>query len=68
MQTRRWSLIEAVTNMVLGFLISVGLQHLVFKALGYDLPIQTNVVIVTIFTVVSLIRSYCLRRIFNRLH
>jgi hypothetical protein len=34
---------------------------------GYDVKLGENLIIVTIFTVVSIIRSYTLRRVFNRL-
>ena len=37
-----------------------------FPALGIPVSIDQNLIILAVMTVVSLVRSYCLRRLFNR--
>lgn len=64
-QTRLGSLAETVINMLVGFWLSVGAQAVIFPMFGYDLPLHNNMAIVAIFTAISMIRSYVLRRIFN---
>jgi len=64
-QSRLGSLAETTINMLVGFWLSVAVQMVVFPMFGYDLPLHSNMAIVAIFTIVSMIRSYVLRRIFN---
>lgn len=65
-QLRRHSLAESLTNVAVGYGISVTTQHIVFPLFGFNIPLTTNMVIGVIFTFVSIARSYLLRRIFNR--
>lgn len=68
-QTRLASLIEAVVNTAIGFVISLFVSVLVLPHYGVAPRLATNVEITLIFTVTSVIRSYVLRRYFNaRLH
>jgi len=67
MQSRRMSLLESLANIAIGYLIAVATQMLVFPIFGIKIPARDNFLIGLIFTAVSLIRSYCLRRIFTRL-
>lgn len=65
-QSRLASLVEVVTNMVVGFAVSVYAQAVIFPMYGFStLTITQNVQIVAIFTVISMIRSYLVRRFFN---
>lgn len=66
-QSRRGSAIEAVANVVIGYWIAVGAQAAIFPLFGVHLPLLDNMLIGALFTVVSLVRSYLLRRLFNRL-
>ncbi len=66
MKQSRWmSLVEAVTNVLVGYGVAVATQWLVFPLFGLHATLQDNLVIGLIFTVVSLIRSYLLRRAFE---
>ena len=60
------SLVETVTNIAIGLVISLISQIIIFKAYGINLPINDNVAIVLWFTLISVIRSYAIRRLFNR--
>jgi hypothetical protein len=68
MQSRLGSFIESLANVVLGYGIAVGAQILIFPLFGVVIPLSSNLAIGIIFTLVSLVRSYLLRRLFNLLH
>lgn len=69
MQTRIESLIESLANIFIGYGIAFISQIVIFPMFGIDVPISTNLWIGAWFTIVSLIRSYIMRRWFNaRLH
>ena len=66
MQSRRRSAAEAATNIAVCYAVSLVAQVLIFPLFGIHASIGENVLIGAAFTVVSLIRSYTLRRMFNR--
>jgi hypothetical protein len=61
------SLLEAVTNIAVGYGVAVLTQVLVFPLFGLRVSLGENLGIGAVFTVVSLVRSFALRRIFNGL-
>lgn len=66
MKQSRWmSLLEAVTNVLVGYGVAVATQWLVFPLFGLHATLQENLLIGLIFTAVSLVRSYVLRRVFE---
>jgi len=65
-QSKRGSLIEAVTNTVVGYALAVATQFAVFPIYGLQVGVVENLGLGLAFTVVSLIRSYFLRRLFDR--
>lgn len=67
MQTRRGSLIESIANVVIGYWIAVAAQLVIFPLFGVRASMAQNLGIGLAFTAVSLVRSYALRRLFNRL-
>ena len=68
MQSRLQSLFEAVVNVLLGYAVALGAQLLVFPLYNIHIPMSSNIAIGIIFTLVSLVRSYLLRRLFNWWH
>ena len=64
-QTRRMSLIEALTNVAVGYGIAVVTQMAVFPLFGLHATLTQNMMMGAIFTVVSIARSYALRRAFE---
>lgn len=64
-QSRSASVLEALTGTVVGFLLAIWVQRLLFPALGHDLALAENALVAAVFTVLSLTRSYALRRLFN---
>lgn len=68
MKQSRWmSLVEAVTNVLVGYGVAVATQWAVFPLFGLYATLQENLVIGLIFTAVSLVRNYLLRRAFEGL-
>jgi hypothetical protein len=67
MQSRVQSMIEAVANVFVGYVVAIISQILVFPMFGIHVPLSSNLAIGAWFTVISLIRSYVLRRWFNGL-
>lgn len=67
MQSRGMSLVEAVTNIAVGYVIAAVLTWLVLPLFGAPVGVADALGISLVFTVVSLIRSYLLRRLFVRL-
>lgn len=65
-QSRRHSLVEAVANIAVGFVVSLGITAVVMPAFGNQVTLSENFAITAIFTVASLVRAYALRRLFNR--
>lgn len=65
-QSRKLSLIESLTNVAVGFGISLASQIVIFSGYGVKLPLLDNIAITVWFTLISIARSYLLRRAFNR--
>jgi len=65
MQTKRRSFIEAVTNVLIGYLVAVISNLIVLPLFGYQVSLFDGFAIGVVFTVISLIRSYVIRRVFN---
>ena len=66
MQSKKHSLFESVTNVVCGYCVALLSQIIIFPFFGIDATIQDNLLIGLWFTVISICRSYILRRIFTR--
>lgn len=65
-QSKKASLAEALLNIAIGYAVAIASQLVIFKIVGIpDLPTATHLEIGLYFTVVSLVRSYALRRLFN---
>ena len=65
MQSSKGSAVEAVVNVIVGYGLAVTSQVIVFPLFGIHASVTTNLKIGLILTVISLIRSYTLRRIFT---
>ena len=66
-QSRLMSLIEAITNVIVGYGVAVATQTLIFPIFGLRTTIGENLAMGGIFTIVSLFRSFLLRRLFEAL-
>lgn len=68
MQSRAMSLVEAFANVAVGYGVAVATQTIVFPWFGLHATLDQNLALGMIFTIVSLVRSYVLRRLFNLAH
>ena len=66
-QSRAMSLVEAVTNVIVGYGVAVVTQILLFPVFGLQTTLAQNLKMGAVFTVVSIIRSFALRRLFERI-
>lgn len=65
-QTRLGSLIESGANISIGYGVALASQILIFPLYQIHIPLTTNLWIGVWFTAVSLVRSYTIRRLFNK--
>lgn len=68
MQTRLQSLFEAFINIFVGYWIAVLANYVVIPWFGYNVTVGDSMGIGLILTVISIARSYALRRFFNWYH
>lgn len=64
-QSRLMSLVEAVANVVVGYGLAVATQILIFPVFGLHTTFAQNLQIGAVFTIVSIARSFGLRRLFE---
>lgn len=64
-QSRFMSFIEALTNVAVGYGIAVLTQLAVFRLFGLRANLAQNMMMGVVFTIVSIARSYALRRLFE---
>lgn len=67
MQSKKHSLTESIVNVAIGYGVALISQLLIFPLYGIHISLSDNVMIGAWFTVISILRSYVLRRAFNRL-
>jgi hypothetical protein len=58
-------MLEAVTNVVLGFVLALVVQAVIYPLFGIRTTFMTDGTIAVVFTAVSLVRSYLVRRAFE---
>lgn len=66
-QSRAMSLVEAATNVVVGYALAVITQILIFPVFGLHATLAQNLKLGLVFTVLSIVRGYALRRLFESL-
>ena len=64
-QTRLMSLVESVANVIVGYGVAVVTQILIFPIFGLHTTLAQNMAIGAAFTLVSIARSFALRRLFE---
>jgi hypothetical protein len=64
-QTRLGSLIEACINILIGFGINFGMNLVILPLFGFHISLENNFYMGLLYTGVSIIRSYVIRRWFN---
>ncbi|MCE2749134.1 MAG: hypothetical protein LW715_10285 [Rhodobacter sp.] len=65
-RTRAMSLVEAVASVEVGYSVAVAAPILIFPVFGQHTTLAQNLKMGTVLTLVSIARSYVLRRLFER--
>jgi hypothetical protein len=66
-QSRIMSMVEAITNVVVGYVLAILTQLAVFPLFGLEAALGDHLTIGLAFVAVSLARGYVLRRLFERI-
>jgi hypothetical protein len=66
-QSRLMSLVESLANVLVGFGLAVTTQIAIFPLFGLRTTLTENLEMGAVFTIVSIARSYGMRRVFERL-
>lgn len=67
-QTRLQSLVEALVNTFIGFFITMSVLPLINWLLGIQMNLTQASLSTILFTLVSILRGYVVRRFFNNFH
>jgi len=65
-QTKLGSFYESIMNICIGAIVALISQIIVFPFYGIEVSLNTNLAIMSWFTVISVVRSYVVRRWFNK--
>lgn len=65
MQSKKMSLIETLSSVAIGYIISLAAQMIIFPIFKIEVSFEDNLLIGLFFTAVSIIRGYYVRRLFN---
>lgn len=77
-QSKRHSLFEALTNVMSGMVIAFAVSQLahhyqdeireyIWEGFTWQLSVSSNIIMTIVLTVISVIRGYIWRRIFNKI-
>lgn len=64
-QTRWGSLRESLTNIAIGYAVNYMANLAIFPLFGFHISLKDNLLMGAIYTVISIARSYTIRRWFN---
>jgi hypothetical protein len=64
-QSRTMSFVESITNVLFGFLLAMLTQITLFPMVDLQVSVADNLLIGMIFTAISIVRSFALRRLFE---
>ena len=67
-QTKIESFVEALVNTVIGFSITMAMYPLINWICGIEMSFEQTSLSTILFTILSVLRSYLLRRFFNNIH
>jgi hypothetical protein len=65
-QTKLHSIIESITQTLIGLLTSILIQIVLYPLLGIPVTFKQNLIITGVFFTVSIVRGYIIRRLFNK--
>jgi len=66
MQSKKQSIMETLTSVFIGYIISLASLFIIFPILNIESSSSKNIIITFYFTVLSIARGYVVRRFFNK--
>lgn len=66
MQSKTYSILESCCNVFIGYSIAVISQIIIFPFFNIHIPFTSNLKIGMWFTIISILRSYLIRRFFTK--
>jgi len=57
--------LEALVNLAVGYVVALAANVIVLPLFGFHPSLAEHAAIGLVFSVISVVRSYCLRRLFN---
>jgi len=66
MQSKRNSLIESVVNTFVGFVVTLVFSPIFYWICGVDISVPQMGILTLLFTILSILRNYIIRRFFNK--
>ena len=67
MQTKKQSAIESIVNVLVGLITSFILQLILYPLLDIPVTLTKNIILTTVFFIVSFTRGYFVRLYFNKI-
>lgn len=64
-QSRVMSLVEVVTGSAIAFVLAIWANYVVLPLFGFQVKLGQSLAITVIFTVISIVRGYVVRRVFT---
>jgi len=66
MQSKRESIVEVIINVFVGYILNLLIQITLFPFFDIHISISDNMLLTLLFTTISMIRGYLIRRFFNK--
>jgi len=67
-QTKKLSILESVTNTIVGLIVSFLIQLFIYNLLDIKVSFGQNIIITLVFFIASIVRGYIIRRVFNKIN
>ena len=67
-QSRKHSALESMLNILIGVGIAFVSNMLILPYFGFHISVEQNIALTIIYTFISFLRSYFIRRLFNYFH
>lgn len=65
-QTVKGSMAEVFSNLVVGYSVNFMANFLIFPHMGWEISATQNIKMGVMYTCISVVRSFCMRRIYNK--
>ena len=67
-QNKKMSLIESVTSVLAGYILTVLIQYFLYPVFGINIPAKDALLISLFIVLIAFAKNFGVRRIFNYLH